>query len=130
MRLVFVAALTLLSACVNTQVTELGPPVSRPSLQPLNVAIYRTVEQVKEPYDEVALIKVTGPPVFNDELMHKEMRERAAKLGANGLILQGVVEPSEGRKTAAMWAPGFVQAERVGTAIAIFVRAKEPEPAK
>lgn len=130
MRLAFLAALALVGGCVNTQVTELGSHVSRPILSPSDVAIYRTSEQAPSPYDEVALIKVTGPPVLNDELMHKEMRGRAAKLGANGLILQGIVEPSEGRKTAAMWAPGFVQADRVGTAIAIFVRTKEPEPAK
>jgi hypothetical protein len=122
MRLPTVAAVALLTACVNMQVTELGPRVTRPSLEPTQVAIYRAADQVPAAYDEVALIKIKGPHQLSDELMHREMREQAAKLGANGIILQGVVEPSSAKKTGAMYAPGFVDADRVGTAIAIFIK--------
>jgi hypothetical protein len=46
-------------------------------------------------YEEIALITAKGSSGWtNEEMMFKKIRETAGKLGANGVILEGLSEPS------------------------------------
>src|SRR6266568_3137417 len=109
-----VFALALVSAgCVAVNSTQLGALTTRPAIDPVDVAIYRIAAQVHGRYDEVALINASGSSGFtNENGMLEAMRKRAAKLGANGVILDAISEPSAGAKVAA--AIFGVGAERKG----------------
>jgi len=110
----------LLSGCVTVQSTRLGSGMIRPPTTPDQVAIYRTSEQVGFPFEEVALLSASGNyNATNEEQMYREMRNEAAELGANGIILESITEPTTGAKVAN--ALIGVPANRRGKAIAIYV---------
>ena len=118
-----VAAMMVLSlgACVATNVTMLNPtPVARPAVPPEQVRIYRTADQVVGKYEEIALLNATGESNWtNEKAMLESMRKKAGEVGANGVILDAVVEASSGAKVAA--AVFGVGSQRKGRAVAIFV---------
>ena len=94
--------------------------VPRPALLPNQVALYRIASQVPGQYEEVALLNSAGDSGFTDEAkMFASMKKKAGELGANGVILDAVSEPSAGAKVAA--AIFGVSAQRKGKAIAIYV---------
>jgi hypothetical protein len=71
-------------------------------------------------YEEVALLSAAGDYSYtNEEQMYKKMRESAAALGANGIILDSVVEPTTGAKVAQFFIG--TSAQREGYAVAIYV---------
>ena len=112
------------TGCVAVNATQLGELTARPPVDPTAVIIYRTADQVPRRYDEVALLNATGSTGFTDEKgMLEAMKKRAAKIGANGVILDAISEPSAGAKVAA--AIFGVSAERKGKALAIFVHAAD-----
>jgi hypothetical protein len=118
---VLLVACSVLGACVSTNATLLNPtPVARPAVPPDQVRIYRTAEQVTGKYEEIALLNSTGESNWtNEQAMLESMRKKAGQLGANGVILDAVVEASAGAKVAA--AVFGVGSQRKGRSIAIFV---------
>ena len=114
-----IGLLTVL-ACVSTNAMRLGGGPVRPPVPEDQVAIYRTADQVPGRYEEVALLNSSGHySMTNEEKMFKSMRKKAAELGANGIILDAVTEPSAGGKVAS--AIFGVGGERKGKALAIYV---------
>lgn len=113
--------LAVLAGCVSVQSTRLGSGLIRPSVSPDKVAIYRNAEQVRAQYEEVALLSAAGDySLTNEEQMYKKMREKAGALGANGIILDSLSEPTTGAKVA-----NFLigtTAERKGKAVAVFIK--------
>ena len=111
----------LTSGCVTTNASMLGAnTAARPALLPNQVALYRIASQVPGQYEEVALLNSAGDSGFTDEAkMFASMKKKAGELGANGVILDAVSEPSAGAKVAA--AIFGVSAQRKGKAIAIYV---------
>ena len=82
--------------------------------------LYRVASQVVGRYDEIALINSASASQFtNEQKMLESMRKKAGQLGANGVILEGISEPSAGAKVAA--AVLGASTERKGKAIAIYV---------
>ena len=121
-RITFVLTVALLATgCVSTNASMLGNTSSaRPKLAPEQVALYRVASQVPGQYEEVALLNSAGDSGFTDEAkMFASMKKKAAEIGANGVILDAVSEPSAGAKVAA--AIFGVSAQRKGKAIAIYV---------
>lgn len=113
-------SLLVIVACVSVNSTRLGNSSYRPPIPADQVAVYRTADQVPGKYEEVALLNASGDSTWSSESgMFKKMKQRAGKLGANGIILDAVSEPSAGAKIAG--AIFGVGAERKGKAIAIFV---------
>ena len=111
----------LLSACVQTNAVRLGAAPARPPVPEAQVAIYRDASQVPGRYEEIALLNSTAEAKWTNEAkMYDSMRKKAAKLGANGIILDAMSEPSAGAKVAAA-VFGVGGAERKGKAIAVYV---------
>ncbi|SRR6266478_4130894 len=109
-----------LSACVSVQSTRLGAGVIHPPVPADRVAIYRTAEQVGTQYHEVALLSASGDYSYtNEEQMYKRMREKAGALGANGIVLDSMSEPTTGAKVARFLIG--TPAQRTGKAVAIYV---------
>lgn len=115
----------LLSACVSTNAVRLGAAPARPPVAESQVVIYRTAEQIPGRYEEVALLNSTAEATWTNEAkMYASMRRKAGQLGANGVLLDAMNEPSAGAKVAAA-VFGVGGAERKGKAIAIYVFAKD-----
>ena len=111
----------LLSACVQTNAVRLGAAPARPPVPEAQVVVYRSASQIPGRYEEVALLNSTGEATWtNEEKMYNSMRKKAAKLGANGIVLDAMSEPSAGAKVAAA-VFGVGGAERKGKAIAVYV---------
>ena len=110
----------LASGCVSVSATRLEAGPARGAIAPEKVRIYRTAQQVGRPYDEVALLNAAGDySMTNESQMYEAMRKKAAKLGANGVILDGVSEPTTGQRVARAFLG--TPADRKGKAIAIYI---------
>ena len=107
-----------LGGCVSTNSTRLGVAQTGAAIAPASVALYRAADQVGRPYSEVALLNASGDSLWTTEQkMFESMRTEAARLGANGVILEPIQEPSPAIKLAA--AIFHVSAPRKGRALAI-----------
>jgi hypothetical protein len=115
-----VSAVSLVVACVQTNAVRLGNAPVREPVPEEQVVVYRTADQVPRRYEEVALLNARGEASWtNEEKMFNSMRKKAGEMGANGIILDAIIEPGAGTKVAgAILGTG---AERKGKAIAIYV---------
>ncbi len=114
----------VLTGCISTSVTPLSGR-NYPALQPEDVVIYLHEQDIQAEYDKIAIIYARGDYAMTDEArMFKAVRKKAARLGANGVILQDVREPSTGAKVADHFLG--VGADRRGELLAIYVRPATP----
>jgi hypothetical protein len=136
LRFFFAAAPALvISAChsVSTSASLIDPSLHLDRTCPAAIKLYTVPERVQQPYREVALLNSSGQTSYSSENdMIKSMRESAAKVGANGIILNGIDEPSAMAKLAGQAAQiaadaagqiAQISAERKGRAMAIYVPA-------
>jgi hypothetical protein len=133
--LVVVAPTFALAAChsVSTNATLIDPTAHLARTCPAAVKLFTTPDRVQQPYREVALLSSRGKTSYSSEDdMIKSMREKAARVGANGIILSGIDEPSAMAKIAGQVAQvavdaagmfGDISAERNGSAMAIYIPA-------
>src|SRR5207302_412035 len=91
-----------LAGCVAVNATQLGSAKQLAPVPADKVTIYRTADQVPGKYEEVALLNASGNTSFTSEKgMYGKMQKEAGKLGADGIILDAMSEPSAGAKVAA-----------------------------
>jgi hypothetical protein len=113
------------SACyshVITDSTKLDPSLRLARTCPLGVKIYTAPDRVQQSYREVALLNAAGEVNHSTEAtMFASMREKAAAVGANGIILGRIDEPNPITKVAADVAK--TEVVRKGRAMAIYVAA-------
>ena len=84
--------------------------------------MYLTPDKAPPGYKELALLNSSGNTSFTSESgMMKSQREKAAAIGATGIILAGIDEPDAAVKVMA--AAIGVGAERKGKAVAIYAEA-------
>jgi len=119
--LVPIVLLLSLSGCVQTQATMLDASTSaRPPVDPDLVRIYRTPASVACAYDEVAIVHAQGSSAStNENQMLTAARRRAGRIGANGVIIDNINEPSAGARVAG--AIFGVAPSRRGEMLAIYV---------
>ncbi|MFO0071037.1 MAG: hypothetical protein ACK55A_02930, partial [Gemmatimonas sp.] len=109
-----------LAACVRTKsvlVDPSAPPL--PARDPANVRIFTSSEELDTlAYTRVALIEATASGELTSQSgMLQAMRKKAAKLGANGILLPSINEPGAGAKVAgAVFGTGT---QRKGNVVAI-----------
>jgi len=114
-------AASLLAGCVTTSTVPLGEPVPRPAVPWEQVQVFLTEADVPGPFDKIALIKAKGAhDLTTEQDMVEKVRKAAGKIGANGVILEEIKEPSAAEKIAA--AVFDVQADRTGSVVAIVFR--------
>jgi hypothetical protein len=82
-----------LAGCISTSAVTLDP-TPRPQTCASAIRVYVSENRVGQPYTDLALIKTEAPAGTNDEKVVASMREKAAKLGANGLVLLDSRDPS------------------------------------
>lgn len=102
-KLIGTAALALaVAGCVNVDATRLSANEILPARLAREVTIYTSRESIKHPYREIALLEANGDGTTTSErVFYESMRKRAAKLGANGLVLEPGLEPGPAIKIAA-----------------------------
>jgi hypothetical protein len=122
--ILMISVAIVISACVSvhTSATTLDPSVRLAKTCPLGVRIYTAPDRVASGYREVALLNSTADVTYSDEGdLFDSMREEAARVGANGIIVGGIDEPNAITKVAADVAK--TGAQRKGRALAIYVPA-------
>lgn len=114
-----IALAFLASGCISTQATMLDP-TSRPPVPQEEVRVYRAAESIECDYTEVAVLHAQGGSYLtNEHMMIKAAKKRAGKVGANGVVLGTINEPSSGAKVAG--AIFGVGTERRGEMLAVYV---------
>ena len=102
-RAIIAAALALaVSGCVNVEATRLSAGQPLAPLAASQVTIYLSPDKVPGSYKEIALLEANGDGNATTERdFYESMRKKAAKLGANGVILEPGLEPGPTLKIAA-----------------------------
>jgi hypothetical protein len=96
MRILFLSLVAALAGCVSSHVM-IGQ--ARPPITPDQVKIYW---HPPTKYDEIALLDTSSRHSFSitaqgkTDAVIERLKEEAAKLGANGVLLQGIADQSAG----------------------------------
>lgn len=115
-----VAGLVFVGACTRTNAALMDNSVHLARTCPDAVKIYTSPSTVGAQYQEVALLNSSGSTGFTSEAgMMKSMRKKAAEVGANGIIMGNIDEPSAGAKVAGAFLG--TGTERKGKSVAIYV---------
>lgn len=97
---ILVLTLALAACGVSTSVIVLEPGPRTP-VSPEQVRVFLAADEVPGEYTRLAVIHAEGDPTFNDQQeIVQRLREEAAKLGADAIILGTFQEPSTGAKVA------------------------------
>ncbi len=83
------------SACVTTRAIQLGTPGKYPPVDHRQVQVFLREDDVQVPFDKVALIESSGQydQVEYDQMV-TAMKKKAAKLGANAIVLGDFRDPT------------------------------------
>jgi hypothetical protein len=110
------------AACVSTNAALLDPSVKYQKICPGGVQLFTTADHVASDYREIALLHSKGESGWTTERgMMSSQRQKAAALGANGIVLNSIKEPNAGTKIiGAILGTG---SERQGAAVAIYIPA-------
>lgn len=120
--LTLASAVLVIGACTRTNVALLDQSFSASRTCERGIVMYTTADKAPAGYKEIALLNSAGQTGFTSESgMMKNQRQKAADIGATGIILSGITEPGAGAKVAA--AVLGVGAERKGKAMAIWAEA-------
>lgn len=95
-------------------------PTVRSRISEEQVRIYRSEASIQCEYAEVAIINAQGGSNYtNENQMFNAAKNRAGKIGANGVVLGNINEPSSGAKVAG--AIFGVSPTRRGEMLAVYV---------
>jgi hypothetical protein len=116
------AGVTLAAACVSTSATVLNPEAQRAPICADGVQLFTSADKVGKDFFEVAVLNSKGDSDWtSEEGMANSQRKKAAKLGANGVILGDQKDPSTGAKIAKAFLG--TSANRKGKSVAIYIPA-------
>jgi hypothetical protein len=111
------------SACagVRKTTTDLNPSVNRPSTCAAAIAVYNSRADVPYDYYELAWIQAEGNSVWTtDNQLQQQIRNGAAKVGANAVIVNPVTQSKSTVKILGE-AIGSSSATQKATALAIYM---------
>lgn len=118
-KMLFVAGLLAGAACTRTNVALLDQSLRPPPTCEEGILMYTSPDRAPSGYVELALLNSAGSTAFTSEAgMMKSQRQKAADIGATGIILGGIDEPGAGAKVAGAFLG--TGTERKGKAVAIF----------
>jgi len=116
----------IFSACMSTKAVRLGGEHLAPTVAWRQIEVYRSADQIKGDYKEIALLVTTADTIWTSEKgMWNSMKKKAAKMGANAIILDAVSEPGAGAKV--LGAVLGVGTDRKGKAVAIYIYPEEKD---
>jgi P pilus assembly chaperone PapD len=93
--LTFAAATSACVSVVHTNSTLIDPTARLARSCAESVKLYLSPDSVKQPYRQVALMNSAGQVnLTNQADMYASLREEAAEVGANGILLDAIDEPT------------------------------------
>jgi hypothetical protein len=111
-------AAAMLAACTTTGAVMLGGSGTYPELPPGEVRVFLREQDVPGDYERIALVTARSDAAWADEAtLIRALRRRAARLGADGLILGEIRDPSTVERIAEVLTD--YQPQRRGRAVAI-----------
>jgi hypothetical protein len=94
-------AVVALAGCISTNAVKLGEPTQYPPVRPEEVQVFLKEDDVKGEFEKIAIVNAEGNYTYaNDERMIEAMKKKAAKLGANAIIIGEFKDPSTVEKIA------------------------------
>jgi hypothetical protein len=119
-------ALAFTAACgVKSRTTDVNPSVERAPTCEAAIASYATRAEVPYDYYELAWVEAEGNSVWTtDNQLRKEIREGAAKVGANAVIINPVTQSKAGIKVLGE-AVGAKSATAKASGLAIYMPADQ-----
>lgn len=109
-----------LCGCISTSVVPLNNKKYAP-VHPDEVTVYLEEADIPGEFDKVAVLHSRGDYAWTDEArLFKNARKKAAKIGANGLLVRKLKEPNTGDKVAQVLVG--TEAKRRSEMIAIYVK--------
>ena len=124
--IILIVATFIFSACMSTKAVRLGGEHLAPVVAWRQIEVYRSADQIKGDYKEIALLVTTADTIWTSEKgMWNSMKKKAAKMGANAIILDAVSEPGAGAKV--LGAVLGVGTDRKGKAVAIYIYPEEKD---
>ena len=114
-----------IAGCGGVKVNSTVPQHKFPATCVAAINLYDSFSKVPNNYYEVALITAEGNSVWtDDEDMVRRMKQRAASVGANGMVIDAMVTSATTVQIIGA-ALGTGDADRKGRAIAIYMPAHE-----
>ena len=112
-------AAVLLGACTTTtSAVLLGGSGTYPELNPAEVRVFLRERDVPAEYERIALVTAKSDASWADETgLIRAMRKRAAKLGANAIIIGDISDPTTLERVAEVLTD--YEPQRRGRAVAI-----------
>ena len=93
MYLMLVICLLFVLSCVSTSVTKMSTN-NYPATDPESITVYLDEKDIPGEYEKIALLHTKGNYQWTNESgMMKDAKKKAAKLGANGILLKEIKEP-------------------------------------
>lgn len=119
-------ALAATAACgVKSKTTDVNPSVERAPTCPAAIASYATRAEVPYDYYELAWVEAEGNSVWTtDNQLRAEIRDGAAKVGANAVILNPITQSKAGIKVLGE-AVGSKSATAKASGLAIYMPADQ-----
>lgn len=117
------SALAVSGACagVRKTTTDLNPSITRPPTCAAAIAVYNSRADVPYDYYELAWIQASGNSVWTtDNQLQTQIRNGAAKVGANAVIVNPVTQSKSTVKVLGE-AIGTSSATQKATALAIYM---------
>jgi hypothetical protein len=117
------SAVALGSACagVKKTTTDLNPSINRPSTCAAAIAVYNSRADVPYDYYELAWIQAEGNSVWTtDNQLQQQIRNGAAKVGANAVIVNPVSQTKSTVKVLGA-AVGANSAQQKASALAVWM---------
>ena len=115
------ASLCALAACATATAVLLNPDVKLPPICPDGVVMFTAFDKIGVDYQEIALVE--GSMIVDqgggNATLYAAERKKAASLGANGLIVGSIREPTETERIAGVLY-GETR-ERLSSATAIYI---------
>lgn len=116
--LLSLAAASVLSACTSTRAVLLGGTGTYPELAPGEVRVFLHEENVPGEFERIALVTAESNASWTDETdLIRAMRRRAAKMGADAIIIGDLHDPTTLERVAEVLTD--YQPQRRGRALAI-----------
>ena len=111
-------AAILVSACTTTSAVLLGGSGTYPELNPAEVRVFLRERDVPAEYERIALVTAKSDAGWTDETdLIRAMRKRAARLGANAIIIGDISDPTTLERVAEVLTD--YEPQRRGRAVAI-----------
>ena len=108
----------VLGACTSTGAVLLGGTDPYPETDPYEVRVFLSEDEVPGDYERIALVTARSDSEWTDEAdLIRAMRKRAARLGANGLIVGEVRDPTTLERVAEVLTDYEAQRRARGIAI-------------